>query len=239
MKPLTHGNILIVGAKASNMPTDVRENPRVFVWDSQDKWWNGKEVPVNTQAIFFTRWVSHPEYDDVMKQARKKNILVFTKNGTGMITKQVKELLNMNNRTPVDSVSTNHIVTVPVTTMPNKNSKLHPLIEFIDTKQSAYRNADILLAKAKELGISTTRDSLAVFVSRVRRKTEGSSTVIIPRKSRFHREKTADVTVEIFDNIIKELSDMRQFLISTVEENRALRTRIERFKNYLTNGVEE
>lgn len=241
MKPLTHGSVLIVGAKASNFDSSVRDNPRVILWDSQDKCWNGKEVPQNVQAIFFTRWIGHPEYDCIMADARKRRITVFQPIGTGMITKQVKELLNVNNRTtPVDSVSTNHIqVTNPMTHKEKTHNKLRPIKALIDTDKSASDNADIMMAKAEELGISTTRKSL-MQIAYAERKKAGVTTRRIslpPRKLRKQKyEGTADVTVEIFDNIVKELTDMRQFLISTVEENHALRARITKFKNYLDNG---
>jgi regulator of replication initiation timing len=37
----------------------------------------------------------------------------------------------------------------------------------------------------------------------------------------------------MLDGMIKELTDMREFLIATVEENRLLRDKVERFKKVL------
>ena len=236
MRPLTHGSVLIVGAKASNFDSSVRDNPRVILWDSQDKCWNGKEVPQNVQAIFFTRWIGHPEYDCIMADARKRRITVFQPIGTGMITKQVKELLNVNNRTnPVDSVSTNHILVTNPMPLKNKNyNKLLPIKALIDVNKSAKDNADIMLAKAQELGIKTSLKSLQQ-IAYAERKKAGVTTrrVVLPPKKFQKYEGTPDVTVEIFDNIVKELTDMRQFLISTVEENHILRARIAKFKKSL------
>jgi len=42
-----------------------------------------------------------------------------------------------------------------------------------------------------------------------------------------------DVSVEILDNMIQSLKDMRDFLIATTEENRTLRAKMENFKKLM------
>ena len=52
LKPLTHGNILIVGAKASNFSEEIKSHPRVVIWDSQNESWIGKSLPSNVQKQY-------------------------------------------------------------------------------------------------------------------------------------------------------------------------------------------
>lgn len=241
---LTHGSILIVGAKASNFSDEIKNNPRVAMWDSESKNPGERDLPVNTRAIFFTRWCGHSNFASVMKEARKRRITVFTPQGTGVIAKQVKELLGMNG-TEVTKVEAPHLtVEYPETLveaktkMPYKN-KLKPLIQFLDVNKTDAQNGAVLLAKAQELGIQTTIKSLTVFSSREKRKIRGIVGPVYKRTPITRTPKTlpkyerVDVTIEIFDGIIKEMTDMREFLVKTVEENATLKARIAKFKQFM------
>jgi regulator of replication initiation timing len=44
-----------------------------------------------------------------------------------------------------------------------------------------------------------------------------------------------DVSVDVLNNVIKELQDLRDYLVATVKENNALKLRIEKFKKALDN----
>ena len=59
LTPINHGQILIVGGKTSNFDSDILDNPRVLLWDSQNENWHSKEIPSNTVAIFMTRFIGH------------------------------------------------------------------------------------------------------------------------------------------------------------------------------------
>ena len=76
------------------------------------------------------------------------------------------------------------------------------------------------------MGITSTEKALANMVSTLRKKQSTDTPKTFPKYKN-------DVAVEIFDNILKELKDLRQYLVQTTEENRTLRTRIEKFKNML------
>jgi hypothetical protein len=90
---------------------------------------------------------------------------------------------------------------------------------------------DILMPKAKEMGIETTVGSLAQMVSVLRKKRTG-----VPKATRRKvQPQQMDVSVDVLNNVIKELQDLRDYLVATVKENNALKLRIEKFKKALDN----
>jgi hypothetical protein len=216
LQPLSHGTILLVGVKASNLGDEIRTHPRVTVWDSQNEHWTSKSLPDNTRAVFMTRFIGHVAFDKIVTEARKRQITIFNPDGTGMITKQVKELLGIIKPEP----TTEKVKEVT-------KGKLQPLHEFIDFNLTNTENARALMLKAKELNIDTTEESLGVMVGNRRKKATGVTG--IPRSI----QPKLDVSVEILDNMIRELKDMRDFLISTTEENRVLRAKMENFKKLM------
>lgn len=222
LKPINGGVILIVGAKASNLSDELRNHPRIITWDSQNQNWIHKDIPANARAIFLTRFIGHTVFAKLQSLARKRQIPIFNPDGTGMIVKQVKELLDIQPKvtemTPTNSVneSTNEV----------NRGKLKPLVELIDPALSNVANAKVLLEKAKELGINTTEASLAQMVSTHRRK---SGVTAVPKSI----QSKLDVSVDMLDTMIKELSDMREYLIAITEENRLLKLKVDRFKKAL------
>lgn len=252
LTPITNGMLVIVGAKPSNFDDKIRNHPQVVMWNSQEEHWSNKELPQNTKAVFFTRWVGHTEFGRIMSQARKRHITVFNHEGTGIIAKQVKELLGLAPRMVDlpeihgrDTETEEETIVTPIPTKresPNKGmGKLKPLIPFLDHSKTHVENAKILMVKARELGIETTEGSLAMLSSTQRR----FGTNAVPYSVKYQKperkpkvvktqNKQLDVTIQMFDTIIKELSDMREFLIATVEENNTLKTRLDTLKRALT-----
>jgi hypothetical protein len=217
LTPLSFGSVLIVGAKASNFDDEIKTHPRVTIWDSQNEHWTNKDMPDNTRAVFMTRFIGHTASSKILSEARKRQITIFNPEGTGMIVRQVKELLNM---TPQQKEQE--------TEMPaDGKGKLYPLYEFIDWSKSNIENARTLMLKAKELKIETTEMSLSQLVG-VRRKKEHHTAV--PRSL----QGKLDVSVEILDNAIQSLKDIRDFLLSTTRENAKLREKLERFKTIIS-----
>lgn len=246
LQPLTEGIVLIVGVKTSNLNEELRNHPRVVIWDSQQEHWTSKDLPANTRAVFMTRFISHNAYDHVISQVRKRKLTVFNPEGTGLIAKQVKELLNLNPSVvkPDESVPAVVVNATPSgETMGKKlgsRNKMKPLIQFIDFTGNTriVDNAEILWQKAQELGIETTKASLCQFISKQRKLMSGASgraskpnAVVISRKSLGTK---LDVSVQMLDNAIHELQDIRDYLVATVEENAVLKARIEKFKSFLS-----
>ena len=242
LQPLTHGNVLLVGVKASNFDDDIRNNPRVIMWDSQDEKWQGKAIPINTQAVFMTRWIGHAAFAEIVKEARNKRITIFNPQGTGIIARQVRELLSLNRQTEVTIVEPPVTETkqketkVPEPTEHHPTSKLHALKPFLDFEKTHSQNAKILFVKAKELGIQTSEQSLAQWSYQERKRAglppfrknagyDGRSKIV---KKPLHD----DVTVQMFDAVIKEMQDMRELYVKTMEENVKLRAKVDKFRKF-------
>lgn len=246
---LSHGNILLVGVKASNFDNDIKNHPRIIMWDSQDQRWTHNDVPHNVRAIFMTRFVGHTIFDKIVKEARKKQITIFNPQGTGMIVKQVKELLDMPRPALVKPL-TEKVETKPMTTATETksktggatvkgHSKLNVLMQYLDSSKTVIENARFMYEKAKELGIDTTVGSIAQKVSVANRRRPYMERPGAQKKAQYEAgvptriHKHVDVVVEILDNMVKELQDMREFLVATTEENKTLKSRIDNFKKML------
>lgn len=255
LHPISDGIVLVVGVKASNIDQELRDHPRVIIWDNQSEHWMTKEIPSNTRAVFVTRFISHSNFSSIMKQARKRRITMFNPEGTGMIMKQVRELLDIRPKvpveftvnykpgTPIDEMSTNgDKEMIPMT--PNKKhtggkitKKLDVFIPFIDWNKSNADNARALLEKAKELNVETTLGSLNQFVM-IQRRRQHAPKSPSPQAKRYEKlisrmkKEQSDVSVQMFDNAIRELRDMRQLFIDTMKENKSLRARLNKFRTF-------
>jgi hypothetical protein len=245
LQPLTHGNILIVGAKNSNFDEEILTHPRVIIWSSQQEHWSNKDLPSNVRAVFVTRWIGHTAFARIIGEARKRHITMFNPEGTGQIARQVKELLALNNKET--EMATVHI-DVPQTVKydrslqvknPNQNSKLHVFLPYIDWNKSNTANANELFKKAEELGITTTLPSLANYIGVQRKKITGkglkNTHPVTPKTKtvKVHKADGLDVSVQMLDDAIQSMKDMREFLVATVNENNKLRARLDMFKKAL------
>lgn len=232
LAPLSHGNILIVGTKASNFDEELRTHPRVIMWDGQHENWVRKDIPQNVQAIFFTRFIGHNAFGKIVAEARKKHLTVFNPLGTGTIARQVKELLGSVEPVQKFEVTEEVKESQTMNTKVTGYGKLPVFIPFIDFTLNNRANAKILMEKAKELGVESTPDSLANFVGAYRRKMNHSSYRRTKVKTETVKKPTGqlDASVQILDNLIKELKDMREFLIETTNENKSLKNRLNKFK---------
>jgi hypothetical protein len=205
------------------------------MWDSQNEHWMNKNIPDNVRAVFMTRFIGHATSTKILAEARKRRLTVFNPDGTGMIAKQVKELLSITKpvqQIPVKELNGNRSVHVATITKGTKvKGKLSALIPFINYDKGNKENADVMMLKAKELGIETTSGSLQQLMVTQRRKL-GLQTRV-PVKSVKSVVKTDDVSVQILDGMIKGLQDMRAFIVETVEENTQLKNKLAKFRKMI------
>lgn len=252
-KPLPYGKVVIVGAKASNFDDDIRNHPRVELWNSQEEHWTDKDLPINTRAVFFTKWVGHATWGRIMADARKRNITVFNHEGTGIIARQVRELLDLQRlrEQPPEFPAIPDLPLVELNTVTDKAKllikeiemtpkpktggvtikKLFRLNEFIDWDKNNADNADILLKKAKELGIETTRDSLANHVGATRRKLGKTPT----KPGGYHPRVVSTeegVAIDTLDTAIKALQDVRAYVVAVDKENAKLKAKLDKFRKF-------
>lgn len=256
LHPLPNGIVLIAGIRASTLSDEIRNHPRVRIWDDQHEHWYNKDVPANAKAIFFGRWIAHSAFHNIVKQAKKRGITLFNTEGANAINRQVKELLAMPAPVSVNeepkAVQT-FTVELPETQaevtkmnerpMPKNKQfgKLDPLKPFIEVGKGDADNARVLYEKAQELGITTTFLSLTMLVRKIRLQREGKTIPVYPKRSRVAKKhgprvvqadgsKELDVAVAVLDSAIKELTDVRAFLVQTVAENNKLKARFKKFR---------
>jgi hypothetical protein len=229
LTPLSDGIVLLVGTKASNFDEEIKTHPRVVMWESQNQHWTDKDMPSNTRAVFMTRFIGHAAFKNIVAEARKRHITIFNPIGTGIITRQVRELLSLSTTKPV-------IKTETIEMKEKSHGKLKVLLPMVDLNKSNIENARALLIKANELNIKTTEDSLANSISTYRLRVTGKLTRPASSKSRPVQSKPTenlDTSVQILDNMIKELRDMREFLVATTNENHALKAKLASLKKAL------
>lgn len=70
-----HGEILIVGGRASNFDQEYREHEQLIFWYSRDPQTARKQyIPKNIEVIFFTQWIDHSLSTRIKKIAKGKLI---------------------------------------------------------------------------------------------------------------------------------------------------------------------
>lgn len=241
LQPLSFGKVLIVGAKSSNFDDELMSNPRVILWSSQEEHWSDKELPVNVRAVFITRWIGHAAFNKIQTEAKKKRITIFNPMGTGIIAKQVRELLatprineeQADNRF-IRKQEETMAVEQPTPPINNQKGKLAPLVQFIDYNKSNVANARIMRVEAEKRGITTTVGSLCQMITVLRRQ-QGIPLLTFKAKAKPKpsSESKLDISVAVLDEAIKQLSDVRDYLISTARENTELKARVAKLRKTL------
>lgn len=174
------------------------------------------EIPSNVKLIIMSPDLMTMEKQWVFALNRTKNIPYLVRNSNQAVYEELKKLFRNETKPTIEEVKETQV-----------KGKLKQLIEYIDFSKSNSENAKILLRIAHEKGITTTEGSLAQFVANHRREQSGTAVVKSARPK-------LDISVELLDDAIKGLTDMREFLIATVEENRLLKTKLEKLTKALT-----
>jgi len=171
-------------------------------------------VHSNTRVIILTTGLPQWHYVWLTSYARRRTIPFLVRKTTQAVYDTIKTFFPDSS----PKVSLEKVKEVQT------RGRLNQLIEFIDWNKSNNENAKNLMYKANELGIRTTEGSLVQLVSRQRRKKPGVNAV--PRSAR----SQLDVSVELLDQMIKDLGSIRDYLINITEENRMFRQKIEKIK---------
>lgn len=216
---LTKGGTAVVMMGHTGMVKEYANNPSVRFIDSKQT--PGDQlanlVPDNTRIVILTDGVEQHHYHWIMAYVRRRNIPFVNRKSNQAIYELLKSFFPNGDAPKVSIQEVKDIQT---------KGKLNVLIPFIDFAKSNAENAKLLLRKAHELDIRTTEASLAQLVANVRRKQSGGT---VPRSAR----SKLDVSVEMLDQMVKDLTGMRDYLIEVTEENRMLRMKVEKFKKAL------
>lgn len=86
------GNILVVGARSSNFSPELRQHPRITIWDSTDPRTPTRTPPDNTKVIICTRFIAHKTFGRLQQFASKRRLLMLPGlNNTG----EIKDVIQM------------------------------------------------------------------------------------------------------------------------------------------------
>ena len=218
---LTKGGIAIVMVGNTGFVKEFANDARVRFIDCKQT--PGEQLdnlmPQNTKLIIITDGL--PQYHSTwaFTYAKRRNILYLIRKSNQAIYETLKQAFNMNGNGETKP-------TIEEIKDAQVKGKLSILIPSIDFSKSNSENARMLVKKAIEFGIRTTENSLAQLVSIQRRKGNYGG---VPRSVR----SKLDVSVDMLDVMVKDLQEMRDFLIETTEENRLLRQKVDKFKKAL------
>lgn len=217
---LAKGGTAIVVHGVTGFVKEFSTHPRVKFLDGNSVPGDAlqSEVPDNTKVIVITDGLPMYHRTWIHAYAQRRNIPYLVRKSNQAIYEDLKKWFPENGN--VVKPSTEEVKEG------FKRGKLEPLIPLIDFSKSNAENAKILLRKAHEMGIRSTEASLSQLVGNQRKKMQGGT---VPRSAR----PKLDVSVEMLDDAIKGLTDMREFLIATVEENRMLKTKLDKYRKAL------
>jgi hypothetical protein len=211
---LNEGGGVVVFHSGNGHVQEFTNHPQVTFIHCNENTAEGYEskIPLNTRAVILTDGLPQFPYAWIMAYVRRKNIIYLIRKSTPHIYETLKSLFPPARKATLEQVKETQ-----------SRGKLEVLFPLIDFNKSNIENAKILMRRAVELKIATTEGSLAQYVSKLRRQQSGTAVVKSARPK-------LDISVEILDEAIKGLTDMREFLIATVEENRLLRAKYDKLK---------
>ena len=217
---LTKGGVAVVFVGNTELVAEYKNHPAITFIDAKQKVTDLQvQVPSNCKAIIITEGIDHMNYMWATSFCRQRNIPWLLRKSNQAVYETIKSFFPDGNG-QVEKPTSEEVKDAFI------RGKLVPLLPMIDFSRSNAENAKYLMRKCHEMGIKSTEGSLAQFVANQRRKLSGAA---VPKSAR----PKLDVSVELLDDMIKQLGDMRDFLIATCEENRLLRDKVEKFKKLL------
>lgn len=215
------GIVLIVGGGVSKLPLEYHEHPQIRLWDDNAQGIN-RDVPSNTRAIIFNRWVSHPTAGRLRRAAIALHIPVFPLLRTRELKDLCMELMHEVPPTePILALSTPSVDTIGTPTVENVEAPVETpelateetmrkpvrgeiaafVREHADFKTDSFADeARRLLKLLKTKGIKSTFGSLAQCVRVEAQKAKrGGEAVVTPKKVKDKKQPTVSVTSLDFD----------------------------------------
>lgn len=218
---LNEGGLAVVLIGNNGFVPEFSKNPSVMFIDTAATAGEllSAVVPDNTRAVIYTEGVPTYHYNWIISFCRRKQIPYLHRKTNDAVYQTLKGFFPTNGGEAPK-------VTLADVKETEKRGKLQLLLPFIDWNKSTSENAVVLLRKAVELNIKTTEGSVKQYIISNRNKLRIGT---VPKSAR----PKLDVSVEMLDEAIKSLGDMREFLIETVEENRMLKTKLEKYRKAL------
>lgn len=219
---LTKGGVAVVACTAIGYVKEYANNPSVQFLDCRSikNEELDSKIPPNIKAVILTEGLSQWHYAYLTSMCRRKQIPFLVRKSTQAIYETLKGFFPTNGNGQ-DVKPTNEEVREEAS-----KGRLNSLIPHIDWNKSNAENARHLMRICIQNNIKSTEGSLAQWMANQRRKRGETG---VPRSAR----PQLDVSVEMLDKMIEDLKSMRDYLIATTEENRILKTKVDKFKRLM------
>lgn len=212
---LSAGGIAIVMVGVNGLVPEFLTHPQVLFIEC-NKVEAGDEleraIPFNVKAVIITEGIPSWHYTWIISYAKRKDIPWLLRKTNQAVYDSLKSFFPVVHKPDPEEVINNI-----------RRGKLKPLMEMVDYNESNATEAKRLLKVATERHITTTFGALAQAISNERKKRNLGT---VPKSAR----NVLDVSVELLDKMIEDLGAMRDYLISTTEENRILKHKIEKIE---------
>lgn len=207
---MVNGQVLIIGARDTNIHEKWRDNPQVNWISSEEA--ERKEISSNTRAVLFTRFVSHPVQNQILQQCRNKHITFVPELlGTGEINSKLELFLG------------------------DKKEKLEKLPygfirDYISTNVDLTKETKIeverILPILKAKGAKTTEISLANEINKLKRSRRITG---VPDSVKSKNQ----ILLETLDDAIEGLKLVRETVSTLESENIELKTKLSKLQEVL------
>lgn len=215
---LTNGGNCVVIHGATGFVKEYATNPQVTFINAKDRIEGiSSRMPFDVKVIIITDGIENLNYAWAMSYCRTNRTPYLVRKSNQAVYETLKSFFVNGNGTAVKP-TTDEVIEH------RQRNRYQQFESDIDWTISNAENARIIHRKCVAIGINTTHSALAQWLTGLRKKQSGVTAV--PRSAR----SKLDVSVEIFDKMIEDLTGMRDFLIQTVEENRLLKTKYDRLK---------
>jgi hypothetical protein len=212
---------VVVGGSSKSWK-EYREHPQLVFWTGDQKEVQrhvaNKGFPANTKILIVSRFISHTESDLVMATGRGLNIPI-------MFNKTDEEISNLLYTLVGPATAPKTAEEIAVKKSMGRKSPIKFILPQIDWAKSNLDNAKTLMPIIKAAGVTMSEVHVTQFISRQRSKGKGVHAV--PKSLRAQ----LDVTVDMLDGIVKDITGMRDYLIELTEENRMLKSKVEKWKS--------
>lgn len=204
------GVIVVIGGRTTNFPQEYREHPQLVFWDSTEQY-RPNDLPANTKAIVFTRFVDHALSTPLYKIARERGI-VFTppEHGTGKVKETIDHFLGVS---PV--VQAKKVIAA--------KGQIKTLVEeHCDFTKATSDEARRLFDIARSQNIPTSVESIAQAIGNIRRQKGLTGTPAVMRAKLSQTQQA----VNTLNDAIAGLEILRDFVRDTEAENVNLKAQL-------------
>lgn len=170
------GRVLVVGGHWNKGWDSFKNHPALIWWNGEQKDIsrylknNDNRLPDNVKGVILSRFISHSESSIVLKEARKKHILIMGVLNDGEITNKISEIVEKSESTVIQSVPIAVEKSVVVSTDRSRGWQKRFIQDHHQSDLITSKEGERLFKLAEENKLSTTLGSMQQAVGVYRKK---------------------------------------------------------------------